>query len=161
MEFMVLCKSRCQSCHGRSERQVLLMQCLWMPQRVLESFIAYHVCVEREFSVLFLFKGFIVVASCVMTFEARDSAAKVVPARFKLSSGGRSRSSGGRRTTSKQIFRKNTKETFLLFFIKTAFPCFCWLMFRKPQRMVCKESNLHFNLLSTFRLTPPVRANFH
>ncbi|XP_049542753.1 uncharacterized protein LOC125955658 [Anopheles darlingi] len=30
--------------------------------------------------------GFIVVASCVMTFEARDSAAKVVPARFKLSS---------------------------------------------------------------------------
>ncbi|XP_074032945.1 uncharacterized protein [Leptinotarsa decemlineata] len=29
--------------------------------------------------------GFIVVAACVMTFEARDSAAKVVPARFKLS----------------------------------------------------------------------------
>ncbi|XP_055846468.1 uncharacterized protein LOC129912290 [Episyrphus balteatus] len=29
------------------------------------------------------FGGFIVVASCVMTFEARDSAAKVVPARFK------------------------------------------------------------------------------
>ncbi|KAJ8878108.1 hypothetical protein PR048_022575 [Dryococelus australis] len=28
--------------------------------------------------------GFIVVASCVMTFEARDSAAKVVPARYKL-----------------------------------------------------------------------------
>ncbi|GLV43878.1 uncharacterized protein CBL_11542 [Carabus blaptoides fortunei] len=28
--------------------------------------------------------GFIVVAACVMTFEARDSAAKVVPARFKL-----------------------------------------------------------------------------
>ncbi|XP_037077167.1 uncharacterized protein LOC119098351 [Pollicipes pollicipes] len=27
--------------------------------------------------------GFIVVASCVMTFEARDSAAKVVPARFR------------------------------------------------------------------------------
>jgi hypothetical protein len=27
--------------------------------------------------------GFIVVAACVMTFEARDSAAKVVPARFK------------------------------------------------------------------------------
>ncbi|KAB0796929.1 hypothetical protein PPYR_10990 [Photinus pyralis] len=32
--------------------------------------------------------GFIVVAACVMTFEARDSAAKVVPARFKLSSTG-------------------------------------------------------------------------
>lgn len=29
------------------------------------------------------FGGFIVVASCVMTFEARDSAAKVVPARFR------------------------------------------------------------------------------
>lgn len=28
--------------------------------------------------------GFIVVAACVMTFEARDSAAKVVPARFKM-----------------------------------------------------------------------------
>lgn len=53
------------------------------------------------------------VASCVMTFEARDSAAKVVPARFKVSTGGgRGRSGGGtgsRRTTSKQIFRKNTK----------------------------------------------------
>lgn len=33
------------------------------------------------------FTGFIVVAACVMTFEARDSAAKVVPARFKLSTG--------------------------------------------------------------------------
>lgn len=46
----------------------------------------------------------------MMTFEARDSAAKVVPARFKVSNG-RSRSSNGpgsRRTTSKQIFRKNT-----------------------------------------------------
>ncbi|KAF5276457.1 hypothetical protein FQA39_LY06526 [Lamprigera yunnana] len=32
--------------------------------------------------------GFIVVAACVMTFEARDSAAKVVPARFKLSTSG-------------------------------------------------------------------------
>lgn len=31
------------------------------------------------------FPGFIVVAACVMTFEARDSAAKVVPARFKPS----------------------------------------------------------------------------
>lgn len=48
-----------------------------------------------------------------MTFEARDSAAKVVPARFKVS-GGRGRGGGGgggggsRRTTSKQIFRKKT-----------------------------------------------------
>nr|CAH7713250.1 unnamed protein product [Callosobruchus chinensis] len=32
--------------------------------------------------------GFIVVAACVMTFEARDSAAKVVPARFKASTMG-------------------------------------------------------------------------
>ncbi|KAF5281640.1 hypothetical protein FQR65_LT14614 [Abscondita terminalis] len=32
--------------------------------------------------------GFIVVAACVMTFEARDSAAKVVPARFKMSTSG-------------------------------------------------------------------------
>ncbi|KAF7266097.1 uncharacterized protein LOC143203970 [Rhynchophorus ferrugineus] len=32
--------------------------------------------------------GFIVVAACVMTFEARDSAAKVVPARFKMSTTG-------------------------------------------------------------------------
>lgn len=32
--------------------------------------------------------GFIVVAACVMTFEARDSAAKVVPARFKMSATG-------------------------------------------------------------------------
>lgn len=34
-------------------------------------------------------KGFIIVAACVMTFEARESAAKVVPARFKLSIGNR------------------------------------------------------------------------
>lgn len=33
------------------------------------------------------FGGFIVVAACVMTFEARDSAAKVVPARFKSTTG--------------------------------------------------------------------------
>ncbi|XP_058466321.1 uncharacterized protein LOC131439393 [Malaya genurostris] len=46
--------------------------------------------------------GFIVVASCVMTFEARDSAAKVVPARFKLSGTARntSRSNASRRSTS-------------------------------------------------------------
>jgi hypothetical protein len=58
---------------------------------------------------MFFFAGFIVVASCVMTFEARDSAAKVVPARFKVSGNSRTRSAegSGRRTTSKQIFRKN------------------------------------------------------
>lgn len=33
------------------------------------------------------FGGFIVVASCVMTFEARDSAAKVVPARLRAGAG--------------------------------------------------------------------------
>ncbi|XP_062708515.1 uncharacterized protein LOC109426278 [Aedes albopictus] len=46
--------------------------------------------------------GFIVVASCVMTFEARDSAAKVVPARFKVSSNTRnaSRNTASRRSTS-------------------------------------------------------------
>lgn len=37
------------------------------------------------------------VAACVMTFEARDSAAKVVPARFKMSttSGGGGGTSAG------------------------------------------------------------------
>ena len=35
-------------------------------------------------SFMFHISGFIVVAACVMTFEARDSAAKVVPARFKF-----------------------------------------------------------------------------
>ncbi|XP_053664261.1 uncharacterized protein LOC128713427 [Anopheles marshallii] len=47
--------------------------------------------------------GFIVVASCVMTFEARDSAAKVVPARFKMNAQGSarnpSRSNNSRRST--------------------------------------------------------------
>jgi hypothetical protein len=38
--------------------------------------------------ICFFFSGFIVVAACVMTFEARDSAAKVVPARLKLSTNG-------------------------------------------------------------------------
>uniref|UniRef100_A0A182QSJ1 Uncharacterized protein n=1 Tax=Anopheles farauti TaxID=69004 RepID=A0A182QSJ1_9DIPT len=38
--------------------------------------------------------GFIVVASCVMTFEARDSAAKVVPARFKMNAQGSARNPG-------------------------------------------------------------------
>ncbi|XP_037024222.1 uncharacterized protein LOC119066072 isoform X2 [Bradysia coprophila] len=43
------------------------------------------------------FGGFIIVAACVMTFEARDSAAKVVPARFKLST--TRTNSSSRRTT--------------------------------------------------------------
>ncbi|CAO1358104.1 unnamed protein product [Diamesa serratosioi] len=50
--------------------------------------------------------GFIVVASCVMTFEARDSAAKVVPARFKVNPGQRGRSGGqGSRRTTRQSSR--------------------------------------------------------
>lgn len=57
-----------------------------------------------------IFTGFIIVAACVMTFEARDSAAKVVPARFKVSSSGRGNSlkprtgSSSRRTTGKEGF---------------------------------------------------------
>ncbi|GAB0096157.1 hypothetical protein DMENIID0001_116340 [Sergentomyia squamirostris] len=51
------------------------------------------------------FGGFIVVAACVMTFEARDSAAKVVPARFKMSGtggGGGSRSNGRSASSSRR-----------------------------------------------------------
>ncbi|XP_032593716.1 uncharacterized protein LOC6557235 isoform X3 [Drosophila grimshawi] len=44
------------------------------------------------------FGGFIVVASCVMTFEARDSAAKVVPARLRA---------GGGSTCNKSTTRSN------------------------------------------------------
>ncbi|CAB3373756.1 Hypothetical predicted protein [Cloeon dipterum] len=50
--------------------------------------------------------GFIVVAACVMTFEARDSAAKVVPAKFKPKTSPTHRYRGddgsGRRSTSCQ-----------------------------------------------------------
>ncbi|XP_059468519.1 uncharacterized protein LOC132192535 [Neocloeon triangulifer] len=50
--------------------------------------------------------GFIVVAACVMTFEARDSAAKVVPAKFKPKASPahryRSDDGSGRRSTSCQ-----------------------------------------------------------
>ncbi|XP_032688972.1 uncharacterized protein LOC116852577 isoform X2 [Odontomachus brunneus] len=49
--------------------------------------------------------GFIVVAACVMTFEARDSAAKVVPARFRFSQTSTlksSKSQRNRRSTSSQ-----------------------------------------------------------
>lgn len=72
--------------------------------------------IKLFFHVKISFTGFIVVASCVMTFEARDSAAKVVPARFKVSTNSRGRPTGesGRRTTSKQIFRKNRVNFLLL-----------------------------------------------
>ncbi|XP_034948412.1 uncharacterized protein [Chelonus insularis] len=49
--------------------------------------------------------GFIVVAACVMTFEARDSAAKVVPARFRFNQNStlkHTRSQRPRRSTSSQ-----------------------------------------------------------
>ncbi|XP_036143940.1 uncharacterized protein LOC105834335 isoform X1 [Monomorium pharaonis] len=49
--------------------------------------------------------GFIVVAACVMTFEARDSAAKVVPARYRYNQASTLRSSKSqrnRRSTSSQ-----------------------------------------------------------
>ncbi|XP_043282828.1 uncharacterized protein [Venturia canescens] len=48
--------------------------------------------------------GFIVVAACVMTFEARDSAAKVVPARFRFNQGStlKNRNQRSRRSTSSQ-----------------------------------------------------------
>lgn len=49
--------------------------------------------------------GFIVVAACVMTFEARDSAAKVVPARYRFSQASTlksSKSQRNRRSTSSQ-----------------------------------------------------------
>ncbi|XP_011329854.1 uncharacterized protein LOC105274990 isoform X2 [Ooceraea biroi] len=49
--------------------------------------------------------GFIVVAACVMTFEARDSAAKVVPARYRFNQASTlksSKSQRNRRSTSSQ-----------------------------------------------------------
>ncbi|XP_034180616.1 uncharacterized protein LOC117604537 isoform X2 [Osmia lignaria lignaria] len=49
--------------------------------------------------------GFIVVAACVMTFEARDNAAKVVPARFRFSQTStikNTRNQRNRRSTSSQ-----------------------------------------------------------
>lgn len=49
--------------------------------------------------------GFIIVAACVMTFEARDSAAKVVPARFKLST---TRTSSSSRRTTDELGQINT-----------------------------------------------------
>ncbi|KAK6632739.1 hypothetical protein RUM43_013509 [Polyplax serrata] len=57
--------------------------------------------------------GFIVVAACVMTFEARDSAAKVVPARFKanLNSSIRDRESTMPSHSSKCLQRLESKRT--------------------------------------------------
>ncbi|KAG5679021.1 hypothetical protein PVAND_008624 [Polypedilum vanderplanki] len=60
--------------------------------------------------------GFVVVSSCVMTFEARDSAAKVVPARFKLSNNGRNRGNGqggnsSRRTTTSVQSTESSHKT--------------------------------------------------
>ncbi|KMQ87413.1 transmembrane protein 200a [Lasius niger] len=52
-----------------------------------------------------MFAGFIVVAACVMTFEARDSAAKVVPARYRFNQASTlkgSKSQRNRRSTSSQ-----------------------------------------------------------
>ncbi|XP_072748857.1 uncharacterized protein [Anoplolepis gracilipes] len=47
--------------------------------------------------------GFIVVAACVMTFEARDSAAKVVPARYRFNQASTlKKSQRNRRSTSSQ-----------------------------------------------------------
>jgi hypothetical protein len=48
--------------------------------------------------------GFIVVAACVMTFEARDSAAKVVPARFRFSQ------TSSLKATKSQRNRKSTSS---------------------------------------------------
>lgn len=51
------------------------------------------------------YTGFIVVAACVMTFEARDSAAKVVPARYRFNQASTlkgAKSQRNRRSTSSQ-----------------------------------------------------------
>ncbi|CAK9822958.1 hypothetical protein ANTRET_LOCUS1387 [Anthophora retusa] len=67
--------------------------------------------------------GFIVVAACVMTFEARDNAAKVVPARFRFNQTStikNTRNQRNRRSTSSQttkwdhqlgLFRVNRSPT--------------------------------------------------
>lgn len=72
---------------------------------------APHMCLTHvQITLHFILRtGFIIVAACVMTFEARDSASKVVPARFKLNYGkhdGSSRSSNADRrpTGNKYIF---------------------------------------------------------
>ena len=77
----------------------------------------------------FVLTGFIVVAACVMTFEARDSAAKVVPARFKfnntikaspVSNKQCSQRSDSRRSTSCQTKWDNNMGLFRVSSNKTA-----------------------------------------
>lgn len=60
------------------------------------------------------FGGFIVVAACVMTFEARDSAAKVVPARFKSTGSSSCRSNAKTsNSNSSQSQRRTASGMFL------------------------------------------------
>lgn len=64
------------------------------------------------------FGGFIVVAACVMTFEARDSAAKVVPARFKSTGSSSCRSNAKTsNSNSSQSQRRSGNGTFSLLVI--------------------------------------------
>lgn len=89
---------------------------------------------HKGFNEIHLITGFIVVAACVMTFEARDSAAKVVPARFKLS-GTRNNtrsSSSNRRNTSgvyclsiPYMYRISTSTPFII--SATGHPSAGWL----------------------------------
>jgi len=58
------------------------------------------------------FGGFIVVASCVMTFEARDSAAKVVPARLRAGGGGSSKNPSRSNQGSSASQRRGMGEYF-------------------------------------------------
>ncbi|XP_060535310.1 uncharacterized protein LOC132707461 [Cylas formicarius] len=55
--------------------------------------------------------GFIVVAACVMTFEARDSAAKVVPARLKVSMTGPPAAAGLRTRNGHGSLRTAASQT--------------------------------------------------
>lgn len=61
------------------------------------------------------FGGFIVVASCVMTFEARDSAAKVVPARLRAGAGSKMTVRSNQSSSASQR-RAIGKFLYLLFF---------------------------------------------
>lgn len=60
------------------------------------------------------FGGFIVVAACVMTFEARDSAAKVVPARFKSTGSSNVKNSN---SNSSQSQRRSGNGMYSLFMV--------------------------------------------
>lgn len=106
------------------------------------SFMQSLFCIQNHFKVGILFLmtikncieqnkknhsiGFIIVAACVMTFEARDSAAKVVPARFKLSTTTRAnapRINSARRTTGNTFFF--SLAVFNHICGKWKFCCFC------------------------------------